>query len=347
MSWLISLLGYLKFKQHANQVFSRTKYQPTDKDIKALAQNMALLEKRGLSNLNQRLIDANTKIFDTIAEHNVAAMLIRHFGISVPIEYELPGHGNRPVDFRVQLNDHTYWLQMKRFSNLERENRQNNMINQIKRIANQLYIRKFFDCKLGENFIPNDVPLFVHFLQATAPTSEDGVQYDYPTSDNVRAQVQYWEPTNVTLQGLTLGSASDIAMVNVTGLSSDQIRASVSKAATAFTQAVDDNNVNLVIAEADRQHDIDIAEACFGTEEELFSRDGRHEWTRQCNGVFSEMRISENVAGLITLRRHDQWKPISDYVMSLYINENHIVYLPAIQTAFPIQQVIHYNMRPE
>jgi len=102
----------------------------------------------------------------------------------------------------------------------------------------------------------------------------------------------------------------------------------------------------LVIAEADRQHDIDIAEACFGTEEELF-RDGEHAWIRQCNGVFSEVRISETVAGLITLRRHDQWKPISDYVMSLYINENHIAYLPAIQTAFPIQQVIHYNMRPD
>jgi len=345
MSWLISILGYLKFKQPANQVFSRTKYQPTDEDIKALAQNMALLEKRGLSNLNQRLIAANTKIFDTIAEHNFAAMLIRHFGISVPVEYELPGHGNRPVDFRVQLNDHTYWLQMKRFSNLERENRQNNMIDQIKRSVAQLNIRKFFDCELGENFISTDVPQFVQFLEANAPTSEDGVRYDYISNDNVRAKVQYWEPTNVTLQGLTLGSASDLAVVNVTGLSSDQIRASIRKAATAFRHAVDDNNVNLVIAEADRQYGIDIAEACFGTEE-FFSRDGNHKWTRQCNGVFSEMRISENVAGLITLRRHDRFKPISDYVMSLYINEYHIAYLPAIQTAFPIQQVIHYNMRP-
>ena len=116
--------------------------------------------------------------------------------------------------------------------------------------------------------------------------------------------------------------------------------------AGAFAHAVDSANINLVIAEADRQNDINVGEACFGTEVEAISSDGGHKWRRQNNGVFAETNISENVVGLIVLRRPDSRKPIPHYTMLLYMNDKHVGYLPAIQAAFPIQRVIHYNMRP-
>ncbi len=346
MSWTRSFLSCLRFRQPARQVFSRTKYQATGGDINALACNMALVEHRGLGALNQRLISANTKIFDTIAEHNVASMLLRHFRTSVEIKYEPPRQANRPIDFRVQINQNTYWLQMKRFADLERENRRNRMIDEIQQRAAEIETRKFFDCELREDFDANDLPQLVQFLEATAPTSTEEVQYDYPSSDDVRARVQFWDPRNVMLQGLTLGSAGDMSMVNITGLASDQMRQSIRKTAGAFVNAIDSNNINFVIAEADRQNDIHVGEACFGTEHELDSSSGGHRWCRETNGVFAEADTAENVVGLIALRRPDRRKPISSYTMLLYINERHVDYLPATQAAFPIHRVIHYNMRP-
>ena len=104
--------------------------------------------------------------------------------------------------------------------------------------------------------------------------------------------------------------------------------------------------IGMKIRNTDRQDDIDVADACFGTEQELDFANGEHVWNRQNNGVFAEVNITQNVAGLIILRRPDCWKPISDYAMLLYINERHADYVAVIQVAFPIQQVIHYNMRP-
>jgi len=336
------------FREPAKQVFSHTNYQPAEEDINALARNMALLEGRGLGDLNQRLISANTKIFDTVAEHNVASMLLRHFGTSARIEYEPPGHANRRVDFRVQTNENIYWLQMKRFADLERENRKDCLLDRLKQAAKAIRTPKFFDCELRDDFNAENLSQLVQFLEVTAPTSKEGVQYDYPNSEKVMARVQFWDPQKVVLQGLTLGSAGDMSMVNVTGLSSDQMRASVRKAAGAFAHAVDPYNINLVIAEADGQNDIAVGEACFGTEEEDgFSREGGYRWRRQNNGVFAETNISENVVGLIALRRPDRRKPISQYGMLLYMNDKHVDYLTAVQAAFPIQRVIHYNMRPD
>lgn len=61
----------------ARRVFEGTRYKATYEDIKKLADNMLLLEKRGLGTLNKRLVDArkHSKIFETIAEHNFAVIL--------------------------------------------------------------------------------------------------------------------------------------------------------------------------------------------------------------------------------------------------------------------------------
>lgn len=140
--------------------------------------------------------------------------------------------------------------------------------------------------------------------------------------------------------------ASDMGVVNITGLAADQIRASIRKAGSAFVRPVDKDNINLVIAEVDQHQDIDIAEACFGTEYELVRIGGGSGWCRKGDGGFIEPRIAENVAGLVALRRPDKAFPVSQYEMVLYINEKHSQFITSIQAAFPIKQVIHYNMRP-
>lgn len=344
---MLNDLAKAQFEQYARQVFARTKYGATEEDVQALAQNMALVEDRGLGDLNKRLKGAKTKVFDTIAEHNVASMLLRHCGAFVQVAYEPLGYAKRPVDFRVQINHNTFWLQMRRPADLERENRHNHMLAQIERAAGKIRICKFFDCELRDDFNKKtDLPQLVQFLEATAPTSAEGVQYDYPTSVNVKARVQFWEPRNASLQGLTLGSAGDMGMIDITNLSADQMRASIRNSAGAFIHAVDGGNINLVLAEADNLKDIDVGEACFGTEQEVFSA-GTRRWSRQNNGVFVEADLAKNLAGVVVCRRLFRRQPISDYMMLLYINEKHTDYLLPIQAAFPVQKVIHYYMRPD
>lgn len=72
----------------ASKIFAGTRYRATEEDIKKLADNMALLERRGLGKLNQRLIDSGRGVWATIAEHNFAVILVSRHCSTVPISYE-------------------------------------------------------------------------------------------------------------------------------------------------------------------------------------------------------------------------------------------------------------------
>jgi hypothetical protein len=305
---------------------------------------MALVEAAGLQELNQRLAQANRKIFDTIAEFNFAVMLIRHLGTS-GIEYEPPDYGRRPVDFRITERGAVIHLQMKRFGDLERDNRRDAVYERIKQNAAGIDVHKFFGMTLKEEFAEADVAGLVELLATVAPNAIDGQTYDFTVGNAVLATVEFWLPRSTTLYHLTLGTASDAGAVNITGLAAGQLRASLRKAAGAFNSAVDANNLNLVVAESDRHNDIDICEACFGTEEELFA-DGRHGWHRLGDGVFVEAGIAEKLVGLIVFRRFDRARPVSDYEAYLLINERHLTFVDQITKSIPIARVMRYNMRP-
>src|SRR5688572_6681691 len=81
----------VRFFWHARAVFGRTKYSPLVRDVWALAANMGRLRAAGLQGLNDRLLAVRTNIFDTIAEHNFACVLLRRFGPQ-SILYEPSGY---------------------------------------------------------------------------------------------------------------------------------------------------------------------------------------------------------------------------------------------------------------
>lgn len=329
----------------ATEVFGRTKYVPDGEDVALLAESMALVEAAGLQELNRRLTQANRKIFDTIAELNLAVMLIRHLGAS-GIEYEPPDYGRRPVDFRITQQDAVIHLQMKRFGDLERNNRRDAVYERIKQESAGIDVHKFFGMALKEDFSENHVAGLIQMLEVAAPNAIEGHAYDFKVGDSVLATVDFWSPRSTPLPHLTLGAASDADAVNITGLAADQLRASLRKAAGAFNSPVDAENLNVVVAESDKHHDIDICEACFGTEEELFAANGIHRWHRLGNGVFAEAGIAEKVVGLVALRRSDRSRPVSDYEAFLLINELHLKWADRIREAIPIAKVVRYSMRP-
>ena len=102
--------------------FMKSAYRASVSEIQKLANNMRMLEERTMTKLNRRLLKSGRNIWDTFSEHNFAVKLISYHNQNVQISYE-PDEGlRRPSDFKIVLGGLTYWIQMKRLSNLEREN---------------------------------------------------------------------------------------------------------------------------------------------------------------------------------------------------------------------------------
>ena len=371
----------------ASKVFEGTKYKASDEDVKRLADNMALLEKRGLNELNKRLINArkHTKIFETIAEHNFAVILVSKHSSTTPINYE-PNIGlQRPPDFKVEIDDIIFWIQMKDLSKLERENRQEKIIQQIKRAAKEIKVGKFFSCTLSDDFKKGCLPELVNFIKDKAASAVEGVGFLFEGKNNQKAEVKFWPAVKMALSELTLGYAGDLEILEITGLAKDQIKQSVLNAAGAFTWEADQRNINLIVMEADNKEDIDICDALFGTEYEIF-HENSHSWSRKDDGVFGESDFSKKVAGIIAIKRKRErdegisslspeevvsrlspdakeiscgmtpekikevleWKelgPIADYSLILYMNTRVKHLLEDIKRLLAFDKIVYYNMR--
>lgn len=307
---------------------------------------MICLEKRGLDKLNKRLIEGGRKIWDTFAELNFAIKLISHLSPNIPISYEPKEGLPQPIDFKVTLGKITYWIQMKNLSKLERENRQEKIIQQIKRETKKINVGKFFGIKFSENFAEANVAEFLKFLEKSANNSEGGVEYVFPDTNQRKAIVEFWSPKNVKLPHLTLGISSDAGMVELTGLADNQIRGSLINAASAFKWNVDQTHINLIAMDADNHRDLHIGNAVFGTESYFCSR-GKNDlfWKRENDGLFHECEFSKKVVGVIATRRKER-EPISDCYFLLYMNKAYERCLEAIQKLFPFDKVVNYKMSP-
>ncbi len=323
----------------ARNIFEGTKYHASDADIHNLTRNMLLAKERGLSKLNQRLSDGGRKIRDTFSEHNFASMLIVRHGGEIPISYEPKEKLQRPLDFKIVIGKLTYWVQMKRLSDLERENRQNNIIRKIKIATQKIKLGLFFGCELSDQFSESDLDDFINFNAKSASELIKDKEYLFPDDKNPKAKVEFWKPNKSKILYLTLGTCGDFDMVDVTGLAKRQIQQSLINAAGAFEWDVDQYTINLVALDADHQEDIDLCDAIFGTEFEIFL-DNKHSWSRKSDGFFNLPTFSNKVTGVITMKRIEE-KPISMCRIMLFINR-----LDDLNRLLSYDKVIQFDMRP-
>jgi len=335
-------LDFIKF---AIDVFADTKHQASDADIQKLASNARILESRGMSKLNRRLSEGGRKVRDTLAEHRFAVNLVSYHKQSVKISYEPDEDGlRRPPDFKIVSDDLTYWVQMKRLSNLERENRQNKIIQKIRSGAKEIAVGVFFGCDLSEHFSEKDVPALIDFLATKSSNPEEGKNYGFPSEENPKAIVEFWYPNRSEISSLTLGISSDMDVIEETGLAKEQIKKSLKKAARAFEWDVNQNTINLIAMDADKHEDIDICDAIFGTEFEIFSQN-RHSWSREKDGFFLLPDFLNKVAGVIVLKSKER-SPVSDYLATLYINDIFKNRCNNFDKLLTFSNVIHFKMRP-
>ena len=346
-------------------------------DIKKLADNIAILENRGLDKLNKRLIEGGRGIWATIAEHNFAVVLISRHCSAIPISYEPEIRLQRPPDFKVEIGDIKYWIQMKDLSKLERENRQYKIIEKIKREVKEIKVGKFFSCMLSDDFKEDCMPELINFIKDKTASAAEGESFVFTGKNNQKAEIEFWSAVKIALSELTLGYAGDLEMVELTGLAKEQIKQSLLNAAGAFNLEVVPKNINLIVMEADNKEDIDICDALFGTEYEITSKDS-HSWSRKGEGLFGKSDFSKKVAGVITMKREpekrklsaeeerhvvgiakeynmipDQYKkqierksPIANYYLILYMNNNFKHFLEDIKKLLSFDKIVYGNMRP-
>lgn len=334
----------LDYMKAASETFEGSKYHTSDTDIVNLAANMKKLEERSMSKLNSRLLEGGRKIWDTFSEHNFAIKLISFHPKDVEISYE-PDEGlRRPPDFKIVLGELTYWVQMKRLSNLERENRQSKIVRIIKDEARKINVGLFFGCDLAENFSETDITDLIAFLETKAPNFEEGKKYKFPNDEKTKAAIDFWHPNKSGLSSLTLGISGDMGVVEETGLAKNQIKQSLINAAGAFEWDVDPYTINFVAMDANKHEDIDLCDAVFGTEYE-FLKGGRHAWCRQNDGFLVLPEFSNKVAGLIALKSM-AWSPIVDYYATLYVNDIFKDQISDLKKLLAFNNIIYFNMRP-
>lgn len=356
----------------ARKIFAGTRYKATEDDIRRLAYNMRLLKERGLDNLNKRLIDSGGKIWNTIAEHNFAVMLLSRHDATIPIKYE-PSELVPPPDFKVVVGGVTYWIQMKDLAKLERENRQDKIVQRIKTEANEIKVGKFFSCVLSDDFKEDCLPELRNFLKENAESASEEKVFIFTSENNQKAEIKFWQANNIELSELTLGYAGDLEVLNITGLNKGQIKQSLRNAAGAFKRDVDNKNINLIVLEADNKEDIDVCDAVFGTEYLIVGE--RTGWGRNNDGLFSQPDFSGKVAGVIAIKRKpEKWElsdeegkiaddcaekcnmtsekyreqikrnaPISDYYRILYMNDGFKHLLNETERLLSFDRVVYCN----
>ncbi len=331
------------FTDLSKKIFEGTKYHASDEEIAKLAANIALLRKRGLERLNCRLMDGGRKVWDTFSEHNFATTLLRYHSEEYPINYE-PSEFQRPPDFKVFIGGVSYWIQMKRSSKLEEENRHDKLVAEIRRGCENIKVSKFFGLDLSEDFKKDDIKGLLSFMEEHASSSNEDIEFCFPDAESQKAAVKFWIPPKTNLAHLTLGFDGGMGIVNVTGLAEAQIKNSFIKAASAFEWDMDLHNINLIAIDLQEKDDIDICDAIFGTEFDFFQGD-HHRWSRKNDGFFHNSDFQSKVAGIIGVRRKEQ-SPVTDYNLMLFVNDNFKDRLEDMNKLLPFSKIIYHHMRP-
>ena len=328
----------------SRQIFEKRRYPATEEDMRNLSRNIILLQSRGLTKLNERLIEGGRKIWDTFVEHNFAASMVSQLDPAVSISYE-PAEGlQRPPDFRIIKDGITYWIQIKHLASLERENRQTNIVREIGRQISSINVGKFLGCRLAATFSVKDIAGLVSFIRQIANEVNEGKEYIFGEEASPKAILEFWLSNKASLSQLTMGISGDIEIVEQTGLAKEQIKQSVLNAAGAFDWPADAKTINLVGMDSNNYEDIDICDALFGTEFEFFKA-GRQAWSREQDGLFRMHPFNERLVGVIVLKKISRWTPMSGYKMLLFLNEAFKNCENSVTGLFSFNQVIRYNMR--
>lgn len=294
-------------------------------DIKTLNENIEFLEKNNLSKLNDRLLSLNKphKFLETLTELNFTTQLLK----SIPsktklnIEYE-PNNTKRPIDLVIKLGNIKYLIQIKSLSNSIRENKQSQIVKEIRNLAKQIHSNRGFNIRISEEFLKENVSGLMSFIQENFD-KKDGEKFIFNGNDNATAEIEFQTADKHFRNHLSLYSFGDMNAVNITDMTKEQVKGALEKASGAFENNSSDEVINLIVSEIrnDGLQAIDFAAALYGTEYNTF-QNGRLLNHRDNDGLFLSEDFSKKIAGIIVLHKKEQ-RLACDYEKVICSNPSH------------------------
>jgi hypothetical protein len=272
-----------------------------------------LLRKIGLDALNRKVLASPSEgVLDVIAEHNMAAMLVRRDFTDLQHE---PSSMSRPVDLVGVHRGRYYRVEVKRLAASERDDLHSTVMQTLNKALESNTESIVIQMQLSESFEAADINALVrHVKQALreqrmeealvfAPDEETAVSYKFRRSANARNPY-------VGILGY-MGVAHD-----VTGVDASRVLSKVKRAYDKFKACPDDGGVRLVALEVDNTIElVDVAEALYGREYATFTSHGYS----GTGGAFSR-GLHSRLGGLVVARRAERYRLFCSYTFTLFEN---------------------------
>jgi hypothetical protein len=276
-------------------------------DMDKLKEAIDYLNEKGLSDLCQKLLRSTKarKFLEILTELNFTVQLLNSFPLSKNSEvfYE-PKDTKRPIDLVIKLDRINYFIQIKSLSNSIRENKQAQIIREIRSQIRLISSKRGLVVHISENFKKENVSEMIKFIKENL-TKIDSEKFTFKAPDNVIAEIKFHAVEKSFRDHLVLYSFGDLEAVEITGITKDQIKGALYNAVGAFEKDSSKQNINLIVSEIkSAHHSIDFADALYGT---TFSTDqnGIMRNHRDIDGLFMQENFSKKIAGVIVLHRKE------------------------------------------
>jgi hypothetical protein len=301
----------------------------------------ALLRAHGLATLNERLVTSPPeRALDTVAEHNVAIMLI---GLGfVDIQYE-PSSVAKPVEFVTRHGKNLYRLEVKRLAASERDRTHDRLIKALNEALRPEPCPVLVMLEIGDFDRKQTNALVRHVKQAL----KTGGNADHHLPSTGQWSVRYYFVPSKIFTNPHVLYAADGEVRDVTGMDSSRVKNKVKKAYDKFAAMATDDVVNIVALEMDRTvHLSTVSEALYGTERTRTFRDQPEPvLDRSPNGIFSQGRHSK-LHGVLVVRRKAH-RLFADYEHLLLYNPSAMLLVPTVASAFGVERVLTPDEFPE
>jgi hypothetical protein len=307
-----------------------------EQDVKKLNADMEYLKEKNLESISKRLLSQNKphKFMETLTELNFTVQLLKSFPscIELKIEYE-PKNTKRPIDLVIHYNSISYNIQIKSLSQSIRENKQSQIVKEIRKISKGIISTRGFNVHISKDFVNENVSEMMSFIKDNL-SKKDNEKLIFNGNNNAQAEIEFLTPAKSFREHLYLYSFGDLGFVNITDMTKEQVRSALEKAAGAFDNDSTDNNINLIVSEIrnDRLQAIDFAEAIYGTEN-LAPINGQLVNVRLNDGLFLEDGFAKRIAGVIVLHKKED-RLTSHYDRAICCN-------PSYNFMSPITDLIH------
>lgn len=302
-----------------------------------------LLRANGLEVLNEKVLASPSgEVLDVIAEHNMAAMLVRRE--FTDLQHEPPSM-SRPVDLVGVHTGRCYRVEVKRLAASEHDELHSTVMHTLNTALESSTESILIQMHLRESFEAADINGLVrHVKQALR---QPRMEQAYTFGPDQEASVSYTFHPDANATRPRVGILGDMGVLrDVTGDDERRVRGKVKRAYDKFKTCPDDGAVHLLVLEADNTiHLAHVAAALYGREYATFTRQGYAGSGRHPDGAFSR-GLHSRFGGVVVARRAERHRLFCAYTFILFWNPGGTLPVREVVEALQVERVVGPNDFP-